>query len=426
MDKLKIIIIADNTNWGLVKDCITTLNNTYPEVSIVVANNGTPLFKEDLLSDSLDRQFLFNEFMDFSAPTPYGKVVNDVLSAIGDKSDVILLNPGVRCTVDSLFALTDITNSIKHIAIVSGGKTTGQVITATKGAVLITRTALFYNLNPFSNKIITEEMSMIDVSLTYVHGDKLITYEVPFEHTFVSLGEDKNLEANLEHDRLIMEKDIWGMKYFNTEPNPHIINCIKEPKDKEFTVMEFGCDLGANLLGIKKKYPKARLRGIEYNEVATNIARSIADVQMLNIDDLNVYDFQCMHKVDYIIFGDVLEHLRNPEEVVKNCKYMLKDGGKIIASIPNLMHISVVKELFNGRFEYTDRGLLDRTHIHFFTKKEIGAMFYNAGYDVNITSLETAVSRDDMNLISALMKLGMATRSEYTTFQYLCVATPKQ
>ena len=88
------------------------------------------------------------------------------------------------------------------------------------------------------------------------------------------------------------------------------------------------------------------------------------------------------------------------------------------------MHISVMKELIKGNFTYTDRGLLDRTHCHFFTKKEIEKMFNNAGFSVAIKTLETFATDDEKSLIKSLVDLsgGETNRSMYTTFQYLCTA----
>ena len=66
---------------------------------------------------------------------------------------------------------------------------------------------------------------------------------------------------------------------------------------------------------------------------------------------------------DYIIFGDVLEHLRDPEGTLNYCKEFLKKGGSILASIPNIMHVSVVRDLLNGNFTYADQGPVSYTHL---------------------------------------------------------------
>lgn len=85
-------------------------------------------------------------------------------------------------------------------------------------------------------------------------------------------------------------------------------------------------------------------------------------------------------KFDYIIFADVLEHLRDPRTVLDRCKLLLKHEGSVLLSVPNLAHNSVLIDLMNNKFEYTQVGLLDNTHIHFFTKNSLENMVSEAGY----------------------------------------------
>ena len=82
---------------------------------------------------------------------------------------------------------------------------------------------------------------------------------------------------------------------------------------------------------------------------------------------------------DHIVFADVLEHLRNPLKVLTCAKGLLKDGGTILVSVPNLAHNSVMIDLLNHKFEYRSTGLLDDTHIHFFTKSSLEEMIAEAG-----------------------------------------------
>ncbi len=79
-------------------------------------------------------------------------------------------------------------------------------------------------------------------------------------------------------------------------------------------------------------------------------------------------------RYDYIIFADVLEHLPEPEPVLELCRDMLAEGGRILVSIPNIAHNSVLIGLFNDDFTYDEVGLLDKTHIHFFTYKTFQRM----------------------------------------------------
>lgn len=87
-------------------------------------------------------------------------------------------------------------------------------------------------------------------------------------------------------------------------------------------------------------------------------------------------------KYDYVVFLDVIEHLANPVEVLRKVKSILKPEGKIIYSIPNMSHVSVRLMLISGNFEYGETGLLDNTHLHFYTLPEINRVFNDAGYNL--------------------------------------------
>lgn len=222
------------------------------------------------------------------------------------------------------------------------------------------------------------------------------------------------------HDRSVMKRD-WGMNYFNLTPNDNLVNAVQEEPEKAFRVLEIGCDLGATLLAIRNRYPACRTCGMDINEAAVEIAKHVTEAVCGNIDELEL-PFQ--EKFDYIIFGDVLEHLRNPEAVVRMCRDHLNEGGYIVASIPNLMHISVLEDLIDGRFPYQDVGLLDRTHIHFFTYYEIMEMFYDAGYNVTEMGKTVFDLSERQRLIMKTLR-GLSEQTEdwmYETFQYIVKA----
>lgn len=221
-------------------------------------------------------------------------------------------------------------------------------------------------------------------------------------------------------DRSVMKRD-WGMNYFNLTPNDFLVNAIQEEPDAVFRVLEIGCDLGATLLAIQNRYPGCKTCGLDINEAAVEIAQYITEAECGNIDELKL-PFQ--EKFDYIIFGDVLEHLRHPEEVVKMCRDYLNEGGYIVASIPNVMHISVLEELIDGRFQYQDVGLLDRTHIHLFTYYEIMSMFHETGYSVReVRKTGVDLSERQQRIMRTLLALSEQTEDwMYEAFQYVVKA----
>ena len=124
-----------------------------------------------------------------------------------------------------------------------------------------------------------------------------------------------------------------------------------------------------------KKIKNAEVYGLEYNKKSAEIALSTGaykDVIPFDLDLINRDDFpQYLSKFDFIICGDVLEHLKNPIFVLDILKSYLKDNGVIVASIPNISHMSIKANLLLNDFTYTPSGLLDETHVHFFTYKSI-------------------------------------------------------
>lgn len=127
---------------------------------------------------------------------------------------------------------------------------------------------------------------------------------------------------------------------------------------------------------------------IEIDEEAGRQAQAFARNSCIGSEEGDLEKFIWAEKLknqeyDYIIILDVLEHLKNPAEVLKRLGDVLKEDGKILVSIPNLAHNSVVIGLLNNQFRYTDVGLLDCTHLKFFTYESVIDMVYSNGYYVD-------------------------------------------
>jgi SAM-dependent methyltransferase len=84
-----------------------------------------------------------------------------------------------------------------------------------------------------------------------------------------------------------------------------------------------------------------------------------------------------------IIYGDVLEHLSDPTAVLRALDQFLAPGGAVIVSVPNVAHLWVRLSLLVGRFDYADRGILDRTHLRFFTRRTLLELLRSAGLRVD-------------------------------------------
>ncbi len=147
-------------------------------------------------------------------------------------------------------------------------------------------------------------------------------------------------------------------------------------------ILDVGCGAGHTLKKLKELGKANETVGIEINEQVTQDLSDTLD--RLYVGDVETIDLPPTEKYfDYILFGDVLEHLIDPRRVLHIYKSLLRDDGYIIASIPNIKHYNVLLRLiFFDEFQYTDAGLLDSSHLRFFTKKEILKMFTDEKFDV--------------------------------------------
>lgn len=123
---------------------------------------------------------------------------------------------------------------------------------------------------------------------------------------------------------------------------------------------------------------------VEIDEASGREAGQYAEKSFLGKEkgDIEKYYWNDGDKYDFIIFADVLEHLSHPREVLLECKKILKESGKILISVPNIAHNSIIIDLCNDKFEYGKTGLLDKTHIHFFTYMTFVQLVESIGYEI--------------------------------------------
>ena len=146
------------------------------------------------------------------------------------------------------------------------------------------------------------------------------------------------------------------------------------------SILEVGCAEG-NLGAEIKARTGARVTGIEFFIPAAEIAANKLDQVVIGDIEVMELDF-ALASFDHILFGDVLEHLKQPWDVLEKVKPYLKPGGSILTCIPNVGHISIIESLLTGKWTYTSAGLLDATHFRFFTIDEMHRMFHGAGYHI--------------------------------------------
>jgi 2-polyprenyl-3-methyl-5-hydroxy-6-metoxy-1,4-benzoquinol methylase len=95
-------------------------------------------------------------------------------------------------------------------------------------------------------------------------------------------------------------------------------------------------------------------------------------------------------RFDVILLADVLEHMSEPLELLKEAKALLAPSGSLLVSLPNAVHWSVRLQVYAGKFEYTNKGILDRGHVRFFTRASAKRLFREAGLEI-VTERATPV-----------------------------------
>lgn len=140
------------------------------------------------------------------------------------------------------------------------------------------------------------------------------------------------------------------------------------------------------------------------------------------------------HRFDHVLLLDILEHLGRPERLLAEVRPALKDSGRLVVSVPNVANITVRIALLFGRFHYTDRGILDRTHVHFYTRKTARAFLEENGWEIlaaktTVMPLELVLGLNPDNPImratTALLAVATAAFPSVLGYQLVYLARPR-
>ena len=186
-------------------------------------------------------------------------------------------------------------------------------------------------------------------------------------------------------------------------------------------VLEAGC--GAGEFGrLLRDARGCETWGIEHNPDAARAAAEVFDRVICSdlpaaVDGLPLGYFDCIY------FNDVLEHLEHPDAILRRVAPSLAPHGRVVASVPNVRYIGNLYELLIHRdWRYRDDGILDRTHLRFFTEKSIRRMFKENGYEV--LRLE-GINPTRRVLFPIVNALALGTLADARFLQFACVATPR-
>lgn len=270
-------------------------------------------------------------------------------------------------------------------------------------------------------------MEDIDLSLRLIKsGYKLNVVPAVFVYNdrqwaFLDRGYNR-YEAYCKMTQIFENK--WNFNFFYSGNLRNYLLKYIDCSKKNLALLEAGCAMGANFTYIKAINRSAELCGIELCENTAFFAKNYGDVRSADLEKIEVPEWD--NKFDYIIMGDIIEHLVDPWSALKKLKVMLKSDGCIIASIPNIMNAVTMYHILSGKFTYEDSGILDRTHMRFFTKYEIKKMFNDCGYYIEFLGYNQIVGRNEKinefeNEIMSMKSLNIDP-DEFNVMQYIIKA----
>ncbi|MFJ5623658.1 glycosyltransferase [Peribacillus loiseleuriae] len=179
-----------------------------------------------------------------------------------------------------------------------------------------------------------------------------------------------------ENRRRFIDKWQIDLTYF-THPRPEIVDLVPIGSRK---ILDVGCGAGATGLELLNRQ-SCQLYGIELNALVSSIAKEHYET----VDHTDVEALEPSYPLGYfdtIIFADVLEHLKDPGKVIQNLSKYLTPNGSIICSIPNIAHAEALIPLLQGSWHYADAGILDRTHLRFFTPQTVHTLFPSTQFEI--------------------------------------------
>ena len=205
-------------------------------------------------------------------------------------------------------------------------------------------------------------------------------------------------------------------------------NLVVELVPEGSSVLEFGCATGY-MSDVLVRRGGCRVTGIELDPDAAAEASAycervvVGDAETLDLDE-HLGD----ERFDAVLFADVLEHLRDPAAMLRRVRPYVAEEGAIVASIPNIAHISVRLALLGGEFRYRDMGLLDDTHVRFFTRESIVDLFESTGFVVS-TWRRRRIEPGDAEIappadVPDSVQSWLGSDPELTTYQFVVRAVP--
>lgn len=196
-------------------------------------------------------------------------------------------------------------------------------------------------------------------------------------------------------------------------------------------VLDLGMGTGALGRYLSARHSSITLDGVtlshEEAECARDVYRRVCVADLDTADMLQLLEGQTY---DCIVCADVLEHLKRPERILQQCHQLLKPGGKLLASVPNLGYAGLLADLLLGEFEYRPEGLLDRTHLRLFTRHSLERFFVGEGWHVHtrqvtVRDVLSSEFKARFDLLPPAISRYLLALPDASTYQFVWQLTPQ-
>ncbi len=455
VNKVAVVILSYNL-LEYTKSCIESIRKTTPERAreIIVVDNASEDGSAEWLKKQEDIILVANkENMGFPAGCNQG------IRAAGKASDIFLLNNDTLLAENALFwlrmglydkekngAAGSMSNYAPYDQSVCGDDTTvpglldfGRRMNIPEeypyesrlfliGFALLIRRPVVDEIGLLDERFSPGQWEDVDYGLRIVlagYRNVLCKNSFILHYGGQSFGKnEKKSQALIERNQKILNEK-WGLEVLSHSPIVKLIQYAQEPEEAPIRILDIGCGCGASLGYAGSLYPNAEVYGVEKNPQAAKVASCMGTVVCGDVEETDLPWGEGFF--DYVLMGEILEHLRDPEIVLKKINKCLKTGGHLIASVPNMKHYSVLLPLLlEDRFSYGDGGILNSSHLKLYTGKEISELLSRNGYTVEWMKYTLAAGEPKGEEARVIRKLAEVTGEPSGTsmlaYQYIIKA----
>jgi 2-polyprenyl-3-methyl-5-hydroxy-6-metoxy-1,4-benzoquinol methylase len=187
-------------------------------------------------------------------------------------------------------------------------------------------------------------------------------------------------------------------------------------------VLDVGCSSGDLARRLVER--GASVIGIDTDEQAAAEARAVCE-QVL-VGDVETMELPFPDEsFDLVLCGDLIEHLHDPERFLSRIRPLIRPGGRLVLTTPNVANWALRLGLLAGRWRYTDRGILDRTHAYLFTKKTLQETLDRAGYSILEFDVTAPVPKLGVPVVERVAHAVARVRPSLFAYQFVVAASPR-